>query len=90
MNSIVTEAGKPPVLTYQKWALWLELASITNLLDILHFGWSMFITNCVKTLLSCVHGDYLWLDPPVSIDAELIHRITGLPMVGEDPTIIRR
>lgn len=27
----------------------------------------------------------MWLDPPVSIDDELIHRIIGLPMVGEDP-----
>lgn len=38
----------------------------------------------MKTLLSVVHGGYLWLDPPVSIDAELIHQIMGLPLVGED------
>lgn len=85
MNSTVVEQGRPPILNYQKWALGLELSGITNLPDIPHFGHSMYITICVKTLLSCVHGGYLWLDPPVLIDVELINRITGLPMVGEDP-----
>ena len=43
----------------------------------------MYITNYVKTLF--VHGGYLWFDPLVSIDVALIHQITRIPMVGEDP-----
>lgn len=85
MNSIMVESGKPPLLTYQKWAQGLELFGITNLLNIPHFGWSMFITNCVKKFLSCVNRGLSVARPPVSIDAALIHRITRLPMVGEDP-----
>jgi len=81
----VIKEGKSHVLKFQKWALGLELSGITHLLDVPHFERSMYITNCVKTLLSVVHGGYLWLDPPVSIDAMLIHRITELPMIGEDP-----
>jgi hypothetical protein len=37
-------------------------------------------------LLSCVHIGTMWLDPPVSIDTQLIVWITGLPKAGEDPT----
>jgi hypothetical protein len=43
------------------------------------------INVCVKMLLSCVHGGYMWLDRPVSIDIDLIVHITGLPSQGEDP-----
>jgi hypothetical protein len=40
---------------------------------------------CVKLLLSCYHGSYLWLDHHITIDLTLIHRITGLSMKGPDP-----
>lgn len=86
MNSTMVEQRRRPIFNYQKCALGLELSGINNLLDILYFCHSMYIMNCVKTLLSYVHVGYLWLDPPVSIDVELINKITGLPMVGEDPT----
>lgn len=85
MNATVVDPNRPPIMNFQKWAIGLETYGITNVLDIPHFGRSTYITYYVKTLLSCIHGGYLWLNPPVSIDAELIHRITGLPMVGEDP-----
>lgn len=64
MNSTVVELGRPPVMHFQQWALGLETSSITNLLDIPHFGRSLYITCCVKTLVSCVHGGYLLLNPP--------------------------
>jgi hypothetical protein len=46
------------------------------------------VNACVKMLLTCVHGSYLWLDRPISIDTYLIARITGLPSQGEDPTLL--
>lgn len=88
IQQTVIEEGLPPVLKFQQWDIGLELLGITQLLDVPHFGCSMYITNYVKTLLSVVHGGYLWLKPPVSIDAELIHIITGIPMVGEDPSLL--
>jgi hypothetical protein len=35
-----------------------------------------------------MHGGYMWLDRPISIDTDLITRITGLPTQGEDPTLM--
>jgi hypothetical protein len=46
------------------------------------------VNACVKFLLYCVHGGYMWLDRPISIDTDLIARITGLPTQGEDPTLL--
>lgn len=86
MKAVVIEKDNPLELQFQQWALGLETSKITNLMDIPHFGHNMKITYCVKSLLSCVHGGYLWLDPKVSIDVELIHYITRLLMDGEDPT----
>jgi hypothetical protein len=40
---------------------------------------------CVKLLLSCFHGGYLWLDKCITVDPTLIHWITKLSMQGLDP-----
>lgn len=69
MNSTVVELNQPLVMQFQQWALVLQTLGITNLLDIPHFGKSTYITCCVKTLPSCVHGGHQWLNPPVFIDA---------------------
>jgi hypothetical protein len=69
----------------QSWASRLEKSGILNLLEIPHFGRSLEINACIKLLLSCIHGGTLWLDPPVSIDTQLIAWIMGLPTIGEDP-----
>jgi hypothetical protein len=44
------------------------------------------VNNCVKQLMAVLHGGFLWLEEPVSIDVELIAFITGLPSNGENPT----
>lgn len=64
MHQTIIEEGNLPVLRFQKWSLRLEFSGITQFLDVPHFGHSMYITSCVKTLLSVVHGGYLWLDSP--------------------------
>jgi len=61
MNSSVVVPNQPPVLQFQQWALGLETSGITNLLDFPQFGRSIYITCCIKTLLTCVHGGHLWL-----------------------------
>ena len=42
----------------------------------------------VKKLLALVHDGHLWIgNQKIIIDGELIHRITGLPKEGPDPSI---
>jgi hypothetical protein len=43
------------------------------------------VNTCVKILLSCYHGGYLWIDPRITVDMTLIHRIKILSMQGPDP-----
>jgi hypothetical protein len=47
-----------------------------------HFGRHREVNACVKILLSCYHGGYLWLDRCITVDLTLIHRITELSMQG--------
>ena len=39
-------------------------------------------------MLYLLHDEYLWIDKPVPITAELIHNISLLPCEGRDPTEI--
>jgi hypothetical protein len=50
-----------------------------------HFGHYQEVNACVKILLSCYLGRYIWLDQRIIVDPTLIHQITGLSMKGPDP-----
>jgi hypothetical protein len=50
-----------------------------------HFGRHQDVNACVKLLLSCYHGGYLWLEKRMTVDPMLIHMINGLSMQGPDP-----
>jgi hypothetical protein len=65
-----------------QWLTGLYNFRIMNLFDILHFGHGK---NCVKQLLSQVHGDIIWMDRMVQLDVELISKITGLHILGAQP-----
>jgi hypothetical protein len=43
------------------------------------------VNKCVKLLLSCYHGSYLWLNRRITVDPMLINQITGLSMQGPHP-----
>ena len=51
-----------------------------------NFGPIVEVNACVKQLLVFFHGRCLWLDTKVSVDVDLIDRITMLPKAGVDPT----
>jgi hypothetical protein len=68
-----------------QWATRLEKIAILGMLDLPHFGRGQHATACVKQLLAVTHGGDIWLDKLVSIDVELIAKITGLPIRGMDP-----
>jgi hypothetical protein len=43
------------------------------------------VNACVRLLLSCYHGGYLWLDYRITVDLILINQIIGISMQGPDP-----
>ena len=58
------------------------------MLDIPHFGRTTQVTIVVKQLLALVHDGYLWIgNQKITINGELIHRITSFPKEGPDPGI---
>jgi len=51
-----------PIHVPKVWAKRLERVGILNLFEITHFFRSQEVKSCVKMMLTCVHGGYLWLD----------------------------
>jgi hypothetical protein len=77
--------GKNSKIIPQPWTMNLAQSTLLNVMKIPHFGRHQEVNACVKILLSCYHGGYLWLDRCITVDPTLIHRITGLSMQGPDP-----
>jgi hypothetical protein len=86
MESLGTGPLGDPIMQPKQWETSLEKTRILNLLEIPHFGQGKYVNNYVNQLLEVLHGGFLWLEEPVSIDMELIAFITGLPSNGEKPT----
>ena len=63
----------------------LTQSTLLNVMKIPHFGRHQEVNACVKLLLSCYHGGYLWLNHHITVDLTLINWITGLSMQGPDP-----
>jgi hypothetical protein len=77
--------GKNSKIIPQPWTHNLAQSTLLNVMKIPHFGRHQEVNACVKLLLSCYHGGYLWLNRRITVDLTLIHRITGLSMQGPDP-----
>jgi hypothetical protein len=86
MDNIGTGPFNNPILQPKAWETGLANTCILNLVEIPHFGRGKEVNNCVKKLMAVLHGGFLWLEEPVSIDVELISFITGLSSMGESPT----
>ena len=75
------------LLEVRQWAAGLDTAGLLKMLDIPHFGRRTQVTIMVKQLLALVHDGHLWIgDQQIPINAELIHKITGLSIAGPDPS----
>jgi hypothetical protein len=72
--------GKKPRIVSQSWIKDLMQSTIMNVMTTPHFGRHQEVNACIKLLLSCYHGGYLWLDRCIIVDPSLIHLITGLSM----------
>jgi hypothetical protein len=77
--------GKNSKVIAQSWTQNLAQSTLLNVMKILHFGRHQEVNACVKLLLSCYHGGYLWLNHCITVDLTLINRITGLSIQGPDP-----
>jgi hypothetical protein len=69
----------------QSWTHNLAQSTLLNVMNIPHFERHREVNACVKLLLSCYHGGYLWLNHCITFDPKLINRIIGLIMQGPDP-----
>ena len=56
---------------------------IINIVEIPHFGRGKELNNHVKHLMAVLHGGFLWMDEPISIDVELILFNTCMSSMGE-------
>jgi hypothetical protein len=65
--------GKKLNIIPQSWTMDIARSTILNVMKIPHFDRHQEVNVCVKILLSCFHGGYLWLDRHINIDLELIH-----------------
>jgi hypothetical protein len=86
MESIGTGPFGDPMMQPKQWAAGLENTRILNLVEIPHFRRGKEVNNCIKKLMEVLHGGFLWMEEPISIDVELIAFITGLPSMGESLT----
>jgi hypothetical protein len=77
--------GKNSKIIPQSWTMNLAQSTLLNVMKIPHFGRHQEVNACVKLLLSCYHGGYLWLNHRITVDPTLINQITGLSMQGPDP-----
>jgi hypothetical protein len=84
-NYLTRMKGKNSKIIPQSWTMNLAQSTLLNVMKIPHFGRHQEVNACVKLLLSCYHGGYLWLDHRITVDPMLIHMITRLSMQGPDP-----
>jgi hypothetical protein len=77
--------GKNSKIIPQPWTMNLTQSTLLNVMKIPHFGRHREVNTCVKLLLSCYHGSYLWIELRIIVDSMLIHRVIGLSMQGPDP-----
>jgi hypothetical protein len=60
-------------LVLKPWIKGLAKSTILNVMNIPHCGCNQEVNACVKLLLPCYHGRYIWLDKRINVDLVLIH-----------------
>jgi hypothetical protein len=64
--------GKKSKVIPKAWTHNLTQSTLLNVMKIPHFGRHQEVNACVKLLLSCYHGRYLWLNCCIIVDPTLI------------------
>jgi len=78
--------GAIMTLQPQEWLRKVEEARLLCLVSIPHFHRAPITILVIRQLLCLVHDGCLWINKPVPIMMELIHKISWLPCEGRDPT----
>ena len=78
------------ILEPRKWLRSVEKVRLLHLLWIPHFHRVPITIFVIRQLLFLVHGGYLWLEEPIPIMVDLIHRVSRIPYKGKDPATIAR
>jgi hypothetical protein len=65
--------GKNLKIVPQSWTMNLAQSTLLNVMNIPHFERHQEVNACVKLLLSCYHGGYLWLNCHIIVDLTLIN-----------------
>jgi hypothetical protein len=60
-NYLTKTMGKKSKIIHQPWTMDIARSTILNVMKIPHFGRHQGVNACVKILLSCYHGGYVWL-----------------------------
>jgi hypothetical protein len=63
--------GKNSKIIPQSWTHNLAQSTLLNVMKIPHFGRHQEVNACVKLLLSCYHGGYLWLNHRITVDPDI-------------------
>lgn len=86
-NKLMKKSVEGAVTTLQprKWLQKVEEVGLLCLLSIPHFQRPLITILIIRQLLCLVHDRYLWINKPIPITTELIHKITQLPCEGRDP-----
>jgi len=75
-----SKEGFVTTLELQKWMRGVEKVRLLHLLWIPHFHHAAIMILVIRQLLCLVHDGYPWLEEPIPITVELIHRILSFPV----------
>lgn len=92
MENLMKQNMEGTVITLQsrKWLCAVEKVGLLHILWRPQFDHVPIAIFVIMQLLFLVHDGYLWLEEPIPIMADLIHRISLLPYKGKDPMKIAR
>jgi hypothetical protein len=82
---LTRKKGNNSKIIPQSWTHNLAQSTLLNVMKIPCFRRHQEVNACIKLLLSCYHGGYLWLNHCIIVDLTLINQITGMSMQGPDP-----
>jgi hypothetical protein len=68
---LTRKKGKKSKIIPQPWTMNLAQSTLLNVMKIPHFGRHQKVNTCVKILLSCYHGGYLWLYRCITVDLDI-------------------
>jgi hypothetical protein len=78
---LTKKMGKKSKIIPQLWTMDIARSTILNVMKLPHFDRHQKVNACVKILMSCFHGRYLWLDRCIIVDLALIEVLENLGRV---------